>query len=357
MNRIVMMTLAFVAVAALVRAQGEAEKAAGMELPNPKHQEHEALAKLVGEWELSMKMQAMPGVPGMEEAIESQGIERAELVCNGLWLKSVVNATHKGQPFHGIWLAGYDPFKKIYTSYWVSSDPNENGWATMDGSYDAAADTWGWKGLSPAGEMRSAFVMSGPDASIESCFMKTPDGKEVKFMEITRKRRAKDASAASAAAAADSTAPEHVELRRGVGTWDAVVKAAPPGQPVTEEKGTEVVYSVCGGRWIWSDFKGQMMGMPFEGHAVVGWDPAKKKYVSLWIDSMSATAAELAGDYDAAKKVFTSSGKCVCPLGKPMTMSETAAWKDENTRVMEMSFEQDGVASKMEIVYRRRAAK
>ncbi len=357
MKRIVAMSLACFALAGLAGAQGEGEKPAGMEMPNPKHKEHEALARLVGEWDLSMKMQAMPGVPGMEEPIESNGIERAELVCNGLWLKSTITATHKGRPFTGIWLAGYDPFKKIYASYWVSSDPNETGWATMDGSFDAATNTWGWKGVSPAGETRSAFVMNGSDASVESCFLKTPDGKEVKFMEITRKRRAKDAPAAPTIADEASSAPEHLELRRGIGSWDAVVKSQHPGQPPSEDKGTELVDLTCGGRWLWSDFTGQMMGMPFEGHALVGFDPSKKKYVSLWIDSMSATAAELSGDYDAEKKVFSSSGKCLCPLGKPMTMRERSRWKDDATRELEMSFEQDGVTSTMQITYRRRAAK
>ncbi|HEU4418436.1 MAG TPA: hypothetical protein VFT55_05825, partial [Planctomycetota bacterium] len=43
--------------------------------PNPKTKEHDALAMLVGNWQTTCKMNAMPGVQGMEKPSESTGTE------------------------------------------------------------------------------------------------------------------------------------------------------------------------------------------------------------------------------------------------------------------------------------------
>ena len=82
--------------------------------------------------------------------------------------------------------------------------------------------------------------------------------------------------------------PEHAVLKMDVGTWDAVVEVTPaPGAPVQKSKAVEVDTMGCGGLCLITDVKGDMMGMPFEGHGVSTWDPAKKKYVGSWTDSMS----------------------------------------------------------------------
>jgi hypothetical protein len=325
------------------------------EMPDPRHKEHDALKPLVGSWETVMKMEAMPGVPGMEKPMEAKGIERAELVCNGLWLKSVIDSTWKGGPFQGIWLAGYDPFAKKYRSYWVSSDDQE-GLAVMDGTFDEKSKTWTWSGDTPHGAVRSTFVLKDADNSVETCYLKTPDGKESKCMEITRKRSKSPAAIeASAKVPAAKLTKEHELLHQDIGVWEAtILAAAAPGQQPTAEKGTESIVATCNGLWSWSDFKGQMMGAPFEGHALVGFDANEKKYVSVWIDSMSAVAAKTVGTFDEAKKAFTFTGSCNDPTGKPMSIHEVLTWKDADTRVLKMEFKTASETHNMEITYKRK---
>ena len=55
-----------------------------------------------------------------------------------------------------------------------------------------------------------------------------------------------------------------------------------PGAPVQKSKAVEVDTLGCSGLCLITDVKGDMMGMPFEGHGVSTWDPAKKKYVGSW---------------------------------------------------------------------------
>ena len=93
--------------------------------------------------------------------------------------------------------------------------------------------------------------------------------------------------------------PEHKVLAMEAGTWDATVEMFMPGAPPTVSKGTEVGTMGCGGLCLITDFKGEFGGMPFHGHGTSTWDPAKKKYVGTWIDSMSSYFSKMEGQKDA----------------------------------------------------------
>ena len=48
-----------------------------------------------------------------------------------------------------------------------------------------------------------------------------------------------------------------------------------------------------------------MMGSPFKGIGVTGYDNAAKKYTMVWVDSMTTSISIAEGDVDASGKVFT----------------------------------------------------
>lgn len=129
-----------------------------------------------------------------------------------------------------------------------------------------------------------------------------------------------------------------VELLKGdVGTWDATVESFMPGvaQPMVS-KGTET-NTLVGGLWMVTDFKSDMMGQPFAGHGVTGWDSNKKKYVGTWVDSMSSGLGLSESTYDAATKTMTGTFEGPDPDGQVMKMKASTVWKDANTRVFTMS--------------------
>ena len=128
--------------------------------------------------------------------------------------------------------------------------------------------------------------------------------------------------------------PEHAILKMDVGTWDAVVEVTPaPGAPVQKSKGVEVDTMGCGGLCLITDVKGDMMGMPFEGHGVTTWDPAKKKYVGSWTDSMSTGLSIGESTYDPAAKKYSGWMEGPDMTGKVMKMRSVVEWKDPTTRV------------------------
>src|SRR5262249_18861318 len=248
------------------------EKAGGaQQMPDPKTKEHELLKQLAGDWDSTMKWAAMPGVTGMEKPTESQVHEHADLVCGGLYLKWNMDGICNGKRFQGLFVAGYDPFQKVYTGIMVDSQSPAP--ATMQGNYDAGTKTWTWHGKCAQGEMRSVMVIKDADNSVETCYQKGADGKETQCGEITRKRLKTAPPVDAAMARAETVAKEHEILQKEVGEWDAMVKSPEaPGQTAKEESATEHVASICGGTWLWSDFHGTMMGQPFEGHSLFGYD-------------------------------------------------------------------------------------
>ena len=99
--------------------------------------------------------------------------------------------------------------------------------------------------------------------------------------------------------------PEHQQFKLDEGTWDAVVEITPgPNMPPMTSKGVEVATLGCGGLCLITDFKGEMIGMPFHGHGTITWDSVKKKYVGSWIDSMSWGLHLTEGSWDPGAKKF-----------------------------------------------------
>jgi Protein of unknown function (DUF1579) len=132
--------------------------------------------------------------------------------------------------------------------------------------------------------------------------------------------------------------PEHQIFTMEAGTWDAVVEmAAAPGSPATTSKGSDVVTLACGGLCIVNDFNSELIpGMPFNGHGMTAYDPAKKKYVGSWTDSMSAGLLLSEGTYDAATKTVTSWMEAPGPTGATVKTKSTVQYTDADHRVMTM---------------------
>ena len=99
--------------------------------------------------------------------------------------------------------------------------------------------------------------------------------------------------------------PEHAVLKEDVGTWDASLEMVMPGAPaMPPSKGVETNVLSCNGLCLVTDFKGELMGGPFQGHGVSTWDAAKKKYIGSWSDSMTPGLAVTESTWDPVKKTM-----------------------------------------------------
>jgi len=112
------------------------------------------------------------------------------------------------------------------------------------------------------------------------------------------------------------------------------------------EKGSQPMMSkseatnkmVFDGRYQMSTHKGDMMGMPFEGISIVGYDNSKKKFVSSWIDNMGTGIMNMEGIWNASTKSIEFKGKMTDPSrpGKDCNVREIYTFVDDNTQKMEM---------------------
>ncbi|WP_370899028.1 DUF1579 domain-containing protein [Chryseobacterium gossypii] len=95
---------------------------------------------------------------------------------------------------------------------------------------------------------------------------------------------------------------------------------------------------VFGGRYQVSDHKGSFMGMPFEGMSITGYDNAKKKFVSTWIDNMGTGIMHAEGEWNPSKKAIEFKGKMTDPTrpGKDCDFREVYTFNDDNNHTMEM---------------------
>jgi len=125
--------------------------------------------------------------------------------------------------------------------------------------------------------------------------------------------------------------PEHEKLKELAGTWDATMKMGD-----TESKGTMVWKVDLGGLWLTSQFEGEFGGEKFTGKGFDSYDPIKKKYVGVWVDSMSTSPMVSEGTYDKDGKVLTMTGEGPGMDGKPMKYKMTTEHKDKNTMVFTM---------------------
>lgn len=106
-------------------------------------------------------------------------------------------------------------------------------------------------------------------------------------------------------------------LMESVGTWRLEIKHWMPGapEPMVSE-GSAVRRSVYGGRYLQEEVEGPMPGTPegFKGMGMFGYDNMAKKYFCTWFDNMSTGCMMATGDYNAATKTMTLTGKYTNPL-------------------------------------------
>lgn len=132
---------------------------------------------------------------------------------------------------------------------------------------------------------------------------------------------------------ANKPGEHHQQMAKGVGEWACVVKHFNPDGTTTESKGWTSTTSMFEGRYIQSNFKGEMPGMEghFKGQALMGYNNATGEYECTWVDSMSTGIMLMKGKYETSSRTMTLVGECMCPIEKKnKTMKEVTTWTDDD---------------------------
>jgi hypothetical protein len=148
----------------------------------------------------------------------------------------------------------------------------------------------------------------------------------------------------------------HRLLASRVGSWSTKSKHwMEHDKPPMEFAGSCERRMILGGRFLQDEFSGEMMGSPFTGIGVIGYDNHTKKYVSTWMDSMGTGIYFFEGTAGRDGKTLSLESRFDDPVKGPGTWRLVTRFVDENTEVAEMKMSYDsGVEEKCETTYTRK---
>ncbi len=147
----------------------------------------------------------------------------------------------------------------------------------------------------------------------------------------------------------------HQDFAKMAGDWKAAVTMFDPSGQQMQSEATANFEMILGGRYMKSTFKGNMMGMPFEGMGLDGYDNATKEYLSTWVDNMSTGIMFMKGVWDDATKSVIYTGTSTDPMtGKPQPIKSINKVVDDKHVINTMFNVVNGQDVKMmEITYSR----
>jgi hypothetical protein len=145
--------------------------------------------------------------------------------------------------------------------------------------------------------------------------------------------------------------PQHAAFASLVGKFKADMKfrtdANSPEQASTGEAVNELVF---GGRFVKSEYSGDMSGQPFKGVQFLGYNNTAKTYQCVWMDDMSTAIMTSEGTGDASS--ITLQCTFACPLiNGPRKLKMTYAIKNADEHTFEMYDLEGGKEFKMMTIH------
>jgi len=125
--------------------------------------------------------------------------------------------------------------------------------------------------------------------------------------------------------------PAHKALKSMEGVWNATLK-----MEGNEFPGEVTARLVCGGLWLESDYSTEFGGLKFTGKGLDGYDTNKKKFVSIWVDSMSTSPMILEGAYNAESNKLVLTGTGTNMQGQTVKLKAISIHENENHHTFEL---------------------
>jgi hypothetical protein len=151
--------------------------------------------------------------------------------------------------------------------------------------------------------------------------------------------------------------PQHAFLAAMVGEFTLTLKSFnEPGVEPEVSTGTSTRKMVLGGRYLEETVHSSVMGQPFEGRGLTGYDNVTRTWWGAWFDSMSTGIMITSGVWDEEAGVGTFEGEYNDPVSGELQSSRSVIRRLPNgDEVMEMYMTTAfGEVKAMEILYQRR---
>lgn len=129
----------------------------------------------------------------------------------------------------------------------------------------------------------------------------------------------------------------HALLAKLEGSWVTRSRGwMEPGTPPVESSGTCEQKLILDGHYLQQFYTGDMMGQPFAGINLLGYDNHEGKYVSVWLDSMSTGIYRFEGHASADGRTISQECSYDDPARGPALWRTVTKITDDNTIDFEM---------------------
>jgi hypothetical protein len=158
-------------------------------------------------------------------------------------------------------------------------------------------------------------------------------------------------------AADEAPSVEHAVLQRLVGVWSARLKVSEGAGPrAGRSRATETNRTCCGALFVLTELDGKSKKVPTGGRGILGYDPARGRYILAWADARSASLATGDGIYDPEADTLTFQYTRRDGNGGTEQVREVFAWDgpDRRSRTVSTVGEDGSNSILLTITYRRR---
>ena len=129
----------------------------------------------------------------------------------------------------------------------------------------------------------------------------------------------------------------HKLLSKLVGSWNTRSRGwEEPDKPPRKSLGTCEQTLILDGHYLRQEYTGDMMGVPFIGINILGYNNHTKKYESIWIDSLNTAIYYFVGTASPDGRIITQECSYDDPLRGPSVWRSVTKIKDDNTQEFEM---------------------
>ena len=150
----------------------------------------------------------------------------------------------------------------------------------------------------------------------------------------------------------------HTLLNPFIGTWDAEVKSwsEPKSRPEVSTA-TETNTWVFDGRFVKEDFRGTLMGKPYNGVGYLGYDNVRKHFTSTWMSNAETATWNAHGKINSAGNEINFRGVQFDPISGAsiLTLAKSTIINGKTRRYEMTEVMPDGTEFKvLEINYKKR---
>jgi hypothetical protein len=120
--------------------------------------------------------------------------------------------------------------------------------------------------------------------------------------------------------------PHHEHLAKMAGDWTIHSKfMMDPSAPPDENDGTAKMTMVGNGLFLQESVQSPMMGQPWSGYGVFGFDKTANKHIGTWYDSFGTSIMMFTGECADNCATVTMTGSYVDPMTKQPTVMKTVS--------------------------------